>query len=1190
MSLSQEELKIIIESSPTLIWKSDVHKSVYYFNKAWLKFRGRTLDEEKDEGWMKGIHPDDLEECVKTYHEKFDQRTPFDIQYRLKRHDGEYRLIKDKGIPYFDKKNVFKGFVGYCMDITDQKTAEGKLKEERKRLSGILEGTNSGTWEWNVQTGETVFNERWANIIGYTLSELAPVIIETWVELCHPDDLQKSNKVFDKLFNHEIDYYECEVRMRHKNGDWVWILDRGKVTTWTEDGKPLLVMGTHQDITDKKKAEEELLKERERLNGILEGTNSGTWEWNIQTGETVINERWAEIIGYTLEELMPVSQETWNNHCHPEDREKSDRLFEDHCKGKSENYECETRMRHKSGKWIWVLDRGKVITRTDDGEPLFAMGTHQDITERKEAEKKLANSEVKYRELIDNTTDIIYTINTDGEFTFVSNAWKRELGHERHEVLGKSFTKFLHPEDVESSYSKLRDIYYSGETIKALEYRIRHKDGSWRWHRSSGSFKKDATEKVTLFDGLSHDITQQKVDQAEIAKQSALQKIMIQLASSFINIPLKNVDEAINKALALTGKHFKVDRSYIFDYEWENNTCRNTYEWCADGITPEIENLQELPLELLPHWVKTHRQGKKMLVKDVSKLDDEDQEGLKEVLEPQGIKSLITLPLMIENKCIGFVGFDSVKDYRTYTKSEEDLLIVFAEMLVNITKRKIADQELVKQKEKVEQNAKELKEAQKVARLANWYLDIETNKVIWSETLYDMYGFDSSQPPPDYSVQEKIFTKDSWKSLTEAVTDATKGIPYELELNFIRADGTLGWMWAKGEPVKNQSNEITGLRGIAQDITKRKELELELKESNAQNEIAAKRLQVATSSAGLGIFDWDIIENKLIWDDRMYEMHGLSKEDTTLSFESWSSCVHPDDLSKAIEDVNDALVGNQEFNTFFRVVHPNGDEKYIKGYAHVMRNENNQATKMIGVNLDITESQIHQKSLEFKNKQLIDFSNILAHNLRAPLVNIGMLVDLIEENEDPEETKEYTGQLKSVLDHLNEVFNELMESIQIKQDLDVESVEIDLNERIDKTLKGLKSQILKYDAKIHIDITSASSIRYPSKYIDSILSNLISNALKYHSPERKPEITIKTKKVNRDVILSIEDNGLGLDMNLARKNLFKIRKVFHEHPDAKGFGLFLIKSQIDAMEGEIWVESALDKGSTFFVKFKNAVI
>jgi PAS domain S-box-containing protein len=139
--------------------------------------------------------------------------------------------------------------------------AEETLATERRRLSDILKGTNVGTWEWNVQTGETIFNERWAEIIGYTLEEISPVSIDTWMKFCHPDDLKVSRELLERNFNGELDYYECEARRRHKNGNWVWVLDRGKVATWTEDGKPLLMSGTHQDITIRKQAEEE----REKL-------------------------------------------------------------------------------------------------------------------------------------------------------------------------------------------------------------------------------------------------------------------------------------------------------------------------------------------------------------------------------------------------------------------------------------------------------------------------------------------------------------------------------------------------------------------------------------------------------------------------------------------------------------------------------------------------------------------------------------------------------------------------------------------------------------------------------------------------------------------------------------------------------------------------------------------------------------
>ena len=142
--------------------------------------------------------------------------------------------------------------------MIEQKMMVGLLEIERQRLSDIINGTNAGTWEWNVQTGEILFNDRWANMAGYSLEELESKSIDFWKTLYHPDDLIKSNILLEKHFNGALEYYDCESRMRHKNGDWIWVNDRGRVTKWTADGKPLLMYGAHQDITKRKKAEEKI--------------------------------------------------------------------------------------------------------------------------------------------------------------------------------------------------------------------------------------------------------------------------------------------------------------------------------------------------------------------------------------------------------------------------------------------------------------------------------------------------------------------------------------------------------------------------------------------------------------------------------------------------------------------------------------------------------------------------------------------------------------------------------------------------------------------------------------------------------------------------------------------------------------------------------------------------------------------
>ncbi len=156
-------------------------------------------------------------------------------------------------------------FTAIILDITERKRVEKIIIDDRHRLESIIKGTNVGTWEWKVQTGETVFNERWAEIVGYTLKELEPITIETWNHLTHPDDLKMAESKLSAHFSKISDYYDVEYRMKHKDGHWVWIQDRGRVSEWGEDGQPLIMLGTHHDITQRKVDETKMLEQLEEL-------------------------------------------------------------------------------------------------------------------------------------------------------------------------------------------------------------------------------------------------------------------------------------------------------------------------------------------------------------------------------------------------------------------------------------------------------------------------------------------------------------------------------------------------------------------------------------------------------------------------------------------------------------------------------------------------------------------------------------------------------------------------------------------------------------------------------------------------------------------------------------------------------------------------------------------------------------
>ncbi len=272
------------------------------------------------------------------------------------------------------------------------------LKKDDSVFDFLQSGSLDGIWYWNLekQTDEWMSPRFW-ELFGFDPAEKKHLASE-WQHLIFPEDLQVAVENFNKHCADANHPYDQVVRYRHKDGSTVWVRCRG-IAIRDKTGKPIRMLGAHTDITASKQAERELKTERRRLQSILEGTNVGTWEWNVETGETVFNDRWAEIIGFTLEEISPTSIETWMKFANPDDLENSNQLLEKHFNGEAEYYEIECRMKHKDGYWVWVFDRGKVFSWTAEGKPLMMFGTHQDISERKRAELALIKSEERFQQL-----------------------------------------------------------------------------------------------------------------------------------------------------------------------------------------------------------------------------------------------------------------------------------------------------------------------------------------------------------------------------------------------------------------------------------------------------------------------------------------------------------------------------------------------------------------------------------------------------------------------------------------------------------------------------------------------------------------------------------------------------------------------------------------------------------------------
>lgn len=435
----------------------------------------------------------------------------------------------------------------------------------------------------------------------------------------------------------------------------------------------------------------------------------------------------------------------------------------------------------------------------------------------------------------------------------------------------------------------------------------------------------------------------------------------------------------------------------------------------------------------------------------------------------------------------------------------------------------------------------------------------------------------------------KDFIKDLWVTIAN-------GKVWKGELKNKAKDETVYWVDTTIVPFLNADGKPYQYVAIRSDITGRKKGEEELKRT--LKEISDYKYAL-DESAIVAITDQKGIithVNKNFCQISKYTEQELIGQDHRII----NSGYHPKEV---IKELWTTIANGKVWKGELKNKAKDGTDYWVDTTIVPFLNNAGKPYQYVAIRSDITkrkkgDEQIkknnqdaieHAHILELKNKQLVDFCNIVSHNLRAPLLNISMLIDYIEQSNDEKERKEVQAKIKPVVNHLMEVFNELVESIQVKQDKELESDRIILKDCVEKILIGFETQIKEYAADFSLDF-EVPVIYFPQKYIESIFTNLISNVLKYKSPNRKPIIALKTIKLaDNKTLLSVTDNGLGIDLVMHKDQIFKIRKTFHRHAEAKGFGLFMTKTQVEAMDGKIWAESEPGKGSTFFIEFKNQI-
>ncbi len=459
---------------------------------------------------------------------------------------------------------------------------------------------------------------------------------------------------------------------------------------------------------------------------------------------------------------------------------------------------------------------------------------YSDITERINYEKLLRENEELNRLIMDTAMDAIVLADTNGVIRYWNPAAESLFDLSSEKAVGNTMDKTIIPDRMRDAHNAGMKRFNSSGQSRILNMRL-----ELPALKSSGqefpiemyiiSFEQKGEK---LFCAFIKDITERVDAQKTINQQLQLQDLLIKISSTYINIDLKDVENTINQSLLELSKFVGADRAYIFDYDFVANTTSNTYEWCEEDVSPEINNLQDIPLDFMPQWVEKHRQGQPFYIPDIALLPDEGPESLRGILEPQGIQSLITIPMISNQKLIGFVGFDSVKVKHDYSEKEMKLLSLFAEMLINIFERKRKENLLTKQEEKYRNI---------IANMNLGLLEVMPDETIIfaNQSFCDMSGYTLEELKGEKATKFLLFENDL-DLLNEKLKLREKGTSDNYEIAVKNKQGAIRWWFISGAPNYNDRNELIGSIGIHLDITNQKKLEKELEKAKLQAEDASR--------------------------------------------------------------------------------------------------------------------------------------------------------------------------------------------------------------------------------------------------------------------------------------------------------------------------------------------------------------
>lgn len=530
------------------------------------------------------------------------------------------------------------------------------------------------------------------------------------------------------------------------------------------------------------------------------------------------------------------------------------------------------------------------------------------------------------------------------------------------------------------------------------------------------------------------------------------------------------------------------------------------------------------------------------------------------------------------------VRMSNVKEKQIYASvsakvvtDDSGSVIAVEGIMRNITERKLTELKLKKTHNFFDQILNNTNEG-------IYVINSDYEYIYWNSMMETISGMTSDQvlgrKPFD------LFPHVNYEKLTSKLEKAMSGQTvksadyyYEIE-----SSGNTGWAHAYYTPLCNENGEIDNVLVAISDISDRKQAEEKLRKSDdtlkkLSQQVPGAIYQFQQFPDGSSCFPFA--------SEAFNNIYELKPEEVFHDSKQAIERIHPDDLKSVNATINKSFNTLEPWEHDYRVQLPKRGLRWLRGRARPEQQEDGSVI-WHGYLTDITEKKQQENELNEtlnivsdQNNRLLNFAHIVSHNLRNHAGNISSLLSLIETETSEEEEAQLFGYLNMASTRLNEAIEDLNNIIDQQAGSSKSITEVNISEFFNKIREILATDIIIHNVKFDADICENSTIQYNPAYLESILLNVISNAIKYRHSERDPLITLSFKQTNSGPLLTIRDNGQGIDLEKHRQSLFGMYKTFHENEDSKGIGLYITKNQVESMGGSIDVDSEVGKGTTF---------